>query len=66
MLILQTPRLRLRWFAQSDAGFMRRLLNDPGWIANIGDRGVHTRAILGVDRLPRNHSVALVASFTIK
>lgn len=43
MLILQTPRLRLRWFTQGDAVFMRRLLNDPGWIANIGDRGVHTR-----------------------
>jgi enamine deaminase RidA (YjgF/YER057c/UK114 family) len=32
----------------------------------LGDRGVHTRAILGVDKLPRNHSVALVTSFTIK
>jgi enamine deaminase RidA (YjgF/YER057c/UK114 family) len=32
----------------------------------LGDRGVHTRAILGVERLPRNHSVALVASFTIR
>jgi len=43
MLILETPRLRLRWFTQADAGFMRRLLNDPGWLANIGDRGVRTR-----------------------
>ena len=43
MLILQTPRLRLRWFTPDDAGFMRRLLNDPGWLANIGDRGVRTR-----------------------
>ena len=32
----------------------------------LGDRGQHTRAILGVDRLPKNHSVALVTSFTIK
>lgn len=30
------------------------------------DMGKHTRAIMGVDRLPRNHSVALVASFTVK
>lgn len=32
----------------------------------LGDRGLHTRAIIGVEKLPRNHSVALVASFTIK
>jgi len=44
MLILETPRLRLRWFRPADAGFLCRLLNDPGWIANIGDRGVRTRA----------------------
>ena len=43
MLILRTPRLRLRWFTPADASFVRRLLNDPGWIANIGDRGVRTR-----------------------
>ncbi len=43
MLILQTPRLRLRWFAPDDADFIRRMLNDPGWLANIGDRGVRTR-----------------------
>ena len=43
MLILHTPRLRLRWFTPADAAFVRRLLNDPGWIANIGDRGVRTR-----------------------
>ena len=44
MLILETPRLRLRWFTTADAAFVRRLLNDPGWLANIGDRGVRTRA----------------------
>jgi len=43
MLILRTPRLRLRWFTPADAAFVRRLLNDPGWIANIGDRGIRTR-----------------------
>lgn len=30
------------------------------------DMGKHTRSIMGVDRLPRNHSVALTASFTLK
>ncbi len=42
MRILETPRLRLRWFAAADAGFVCRLLNDPDWIAHIGDRGVRT------------------------
>ena len=32
----------------------------------LGDRGQHTRSILGVDKLPKNHSVALTTSFTIK
>ena len=45
MLILETERLRLRWFTptDSDADFLRALLNDPGWIANIGERNVRTR-----------------------
>ena len=42
--VLQTQRLRLRWFTPRDAGFVCRLLNDPGWIRQIGDRGVRTRA----------------------
>ena len=45
MLILETDRLRLRWFTNTDvdADFLRALLNDPGWIANIGERNVRTR-----------------------
>lgn len=43
MLILQTERLCLRWFVPADAPFIRRLLNDPGWLANIGERNVRTR-----------------------
>ncbi|MEP6503180.1 MAG: GNAT family N-acetyltransferase [Betaproteobacteria bacterium] len=43
MLILETPRLRLRWFTDADADFLRQLLNDPGWLANIGERNVRTR-----------------------
>jgi RimJ/RimL family protein N-acetyltransferase len=42
MLILETPRLRLRWFVAADADFLRALLNDPGWLANIGERNVRT------------------------
>jgi RimJ/RimL family protein N-acetyltransferase len=45
MLILETDRLRLRWFTGTDidADFLRALLNDPGWLANIGERNVRTR-----------------------
>ena len=45
MLILETDRLRLRWFTgtPTDADFLRALLNDPGWLANIGERHVRTR-----------------------
>ena len=42
MTILETQRLRIRPFTREDAAFMLALLNDPGWIANIGDRGVRT------------------------
>lgn len=32
----------------------------------LGDLGLHSRAIIGVDRLPRNFCVALTSSFTLK
>jgi RimJ/RimL family protein N-acetyltransferase len=42
MRVLQTDRLTLRWFDERDAAFILELVNDPSWIANIGDRGVRT------------------------
>lgn len=39
---LSTPRLRLTPVGSSDAEFVLEILNDPGWLANIGDRGVRT------------------------
>lgn len=44
MLVLETERLRLRWFATTDAAFILALLNEPSWIANIGERNVHSLA----------------------
>ena len=32
----------------------------------LGEKGTHSRAIFGVDALPRNFSVGLTTSFTIK
>lgn len=38
--VLQTSRLALRHLTEDDAPFILELLNEPGFIANIGDRGV--------------------------
>jgi RimJ/RimL family protein N-acetyltransferase len=38
---LATGRLTLTPPVEADAPFVLELLNDPGWIRNIGDRGVH-------------------------
>lgn len=39
---IQTARLRFRLLNDADAEFILRLLNEPGWLQYIGDRGVHT------------------------
>jgi RimJ/RimL family protein N-acetyltransferase len=40
MKILETERLILRQFTADDAAFILRLVNEPSFIQNIGDRGV--------------------------
>lgn len=40
--ITETPRLRLRTAAPDDAAFYFALVNDPGFLEHIGDRGVRT------------------------
>ena len=42
MKVLETERLTLRWLTTEDAPFILTLLNDPGWLQFIGDRGVRT------------------------
>lgn len=41
-VVLETPRLELRTVTLTDAGFFLRLLNEPSWLDNIGDRGVRS------------------------
>lgn len=41
-MILETDRLQLRLLSVDDAEFILRLLNEPSFIQNIGDRGVRT------------------------
>ncbi len=38
--MLRTERLVLRHLTRDDAPFVLQLINEPGWIANIGDRGI--------------------------
>jgi RimJ/RimL family protein N-acetyltransferase len=40
VLVVETSRLRLRQPTESDADFFLELLNDPGFLEHIGDRGI--------------------------
>jgi RimJ/RimL family protein N-acetyltransferase len=42
--VITTTRLRLRRLTEADAPFIVRVLNEPSFIQNIGDRGVRTVA----------------------
>jgi ribosomal-protein-alanine N-acetyltransferase len=44
LAILETPRLTFAPFTLDDAPFILDLLNQPSFLRNIGDRGVHTLA----------------------
>lgn len=40
--VLETERLALRWLTRQDAAFIQELVNQPSWLANIGERNVHS------------------------
>ncbi|WP_044337137.1 GNAT family N-acetyltransferase [Rossellomorea aquimaris] len=42
MKVIETKRLILRWVEFSDAEFIMKLLNEPGWLQYIGDKGIRT------------------------
>ncbi|HEY5087198.1 MAG TPA: GNAT family N-acetyltransferase [Gemmatimonadaceae bacterium] len=42
MTVLETDRLLLRHFTTDDAEFILKLVNEPSFIANIGDREIRT------------------------
>lgn len=44
MVIAETERLVLRQLRVDDAAFYQQLLNEPAWLAHIGDRQVRTLA----------------------
>jgi RimJ/RimL family protein N-acetyltransferase len=57
--IVETGRLALRRFDAGDAPFVLRLLNEPSWIENIGDKGV--RSLDDAARYIENGPVAMYA-----
>jgi RimJ/RimL family protein N-acetyltransferase len=40
--VIETERLNLREMSETDAEFMLEVLNDPGFVRYVGDRGVRT------------------------
>lgn len=40
--VLDTPRLSLRHLRPEDSAFLLELMNEPPYVANIGERGVRT------------------------
>jgi ribosomal-protein-alanine N-acetyltransferase len=40
--VIETGRLNLRELSEADAAFMLAVLNDPGFVRFVGDRGVRT------------------------
>ena len=46
-VVCETARLVLRRFTPQDAAFLLQQVNEPGWLRNIGDRGVRTSADAG-------------------
>ncbi|HUD41850.1 MAG TPA: GNAT family N-acetyltransferase [Dokdonella sp.] len=42
MTVLATARLRLRRLVLDDAPFVHELVNQPSWLAHIGDKQVHS------------------------
>lgn len=58
--ILESARLELLKFTPEDAEFIFRLLNTPGWLENIGSRGVNS--VSDAENYLKN---VLIPSYTI-
>ena len=58
---LETSRLTLRRLVLDDAPFVLRLLNEPSFIANIGDKGV--RSIEDAQRYLREGPMAMYEAY---
>ncbi len=63
LLPLESPRLRLRPLTEADAPFIFELVNDPAWLAHIGDKAVHT--LEDAERYLREGPLAMYATLGI-
>lgn len=57
-IVLESTRLQLREAALSDAPFFYSIMNSPGWLEGIGDRGIHDLACAKIhirDNLIQNY-----------
>lgn len=61
LVLLETPRLRLRRVSLEDAPFILDLLNEPSFLAFIGDKGV--RDIAGAEQYIRQGPMASYERF---
>lgn len=59
-IVARTARLRLRELDVNDAGAVLALVNEPGWLTHIGDRGVRT--VEDAQRYLRDGPLAMYAS----
>jgi [ribosomal protein S5]-alanine N-acetyltransferase len=42
LVVFETERLKVRWLKVSDQEFIFKLLNEPGWLKYIGDKGIRS------------------------
>jgi [ribosomal protein S5]-alanine N-acetyltransferase len=42
MQVFETERLNVRWLEVRDSEFILQLLNEPGWLQYIGDKGIRS------------------------
>jgi [ribosomal protein S5]-alanine N-acetyltransferase len=57
MQIAETERLVIRHLTTDDAAFILRLVNEPGWLRHIGDKGV--RSVADAERYILNGPVKM-------
>ncbi len=71
MIVIESPgsRVRLRQVGNDDAAFILKLLNEPSFIENIGDRGVRTLEDTGayLDKVASvTHTIAGLGSWLVE
>ena len=61
MQIVETKRLKIRQLTRNDAAFILELVNQPAWLAHIGDKNVHS--LLDAENYIMNGPVSMYAEY---